>query len=348
MAESGVGVGSTLLAFAVAIVARALRLLPAWVAYGLADIFVPLLIVLTALRERRLRRRGRGMRRNLEIVFRAALTRRRYRRMHWAWARHMTWLAVDFCRMPLIRCENYAQSVDTTELDLASALARDGKGVIYASAHAGFWELEGHAATLHGIPLIVIARPVASPRLERILTALRTSGGQEVRHKWGVLWGVQKALEAGQNIGLLADEDVRRRPVFVPFLGTLASANPALAHLHLATGAPIIVITCPRVARARYRYRVWDIVRHESCGDREVDYREILARVSAGLTRGILAYPEQWIWGSRRFATRPPNEVPDSSGLPPVVPGDRLPFDEAARRFDGCPNPVSFHLSPDG
>ena len=35
------------------------------------------------------------------------------------------------------------------------------------------------------------------------------------------------------------------------------------------------------------------------------------------LSRAILAYPEQWFWGSRRFLTRPPGEAPGPDGLPP-------------------------------
>lgn len=311
-----------------------LRVLPSFLAYSFADLCVPLVVAATLVRERSLRARGRGMRRNLEIVFRGALTPKRWRRALWAWGRHMTWLAVDFCRMPRVQRANYARQVDTAELAHGPGLPREGHGVIYASAHAGCWEIQGHAATLHGIPLAVVARPIANPRLERLVTAIRTSGGQEVIHKWGTLWSVKKALDAGRNIGILADEDVRARPVFVPFLGTLASANPAIAELHLATGAPIVVITCPRVGRGRYRFRVWDVVRHPPSGDRESDRAAVLRRVSAGLTRAILAHPEQWLWGARRFATRPPGEIPDAGGLPPVTAEDRAPFEAAARRFD--------------
>jgi hypothetical protein len=52
--------------------------------------------------------------------------------------------------------------------------------------------------------------------------------------------------------------------------------------------------------------------------------REALAAVSgeinAALGEAILARPEQWLWGSRRFAQRPPGEIPGPDGLPPQAP----------------------------
>ncbi len=39
--------------------------------------------------------------------------------------------------------------------------------------------------------------------------------------------------------------------------------------------------------------------------------------INEALSSAILSRPEQWLWGSRRFFTRPPGEVPGPDGLPP-------------------------------
>ena len=308
--------------------------MPAWMAYGFASALVPVLVTLTLRREKRVAAQGRGMGRNLRIVFRDEWTPKRERRLIWRWARHLLWLVVDFVRMSKITADNVAEYVDLTAINAHADLFLSEKGLLCYSAHAGCWELQSHAATVSGLPTSVIARPFAAPLLNEFAREIRTAGGAGVIEKWGALWGVMKALNRGENLGILADEDVRDRPLFVPFLGTMASANPALAQLHLSTGAPILVITCQRIARERFRFRTWGVVRVEPTGDRERDRLAVLEAVSARLSRAILSTPEQWLWGSRRFHTRPPEEVAGSDGLPPPVEGDREYIAVAARRLD--------------
>ena len=123
-------------------------------------------------------------------------------------------------------------------------------------------------------------------------------------------------------MGLLADEDAPRRPVFAPFLGTLAATRPTPALLQRASGAPIAVVSCARTGRGRYCLRTWAVLRPRKHDDPDADLQAVTADVNAALSRGILAHPEQWLWGSRRFLTRPPGERPTPDGLPPPAPRD--------------------------
>lgn len=311
-----------------------LRVLPAFIAYGIADLSAPLLAWRTARRDRRIYPEGRGLRRNAEIVFREDLTPTRLRNLLRRWARHMTHLLVDFARMPRITADNYHDHVSEIDTTCVDELVAAGKGVIFASAHAGVWELLGYASTLRGTPISVIARPIQPPAVDAVVNAIRTSGGHQVASKWGVLWGTLKALRKGASIGVAADEDVSQKPRFVPFLGTLASANSGLAQLHRASRSPIVVVTCARVGRMRYQFRVWGVIQHTSTDDHDADLLAVLTDLSAHLSRAILAHPEQWLWGTRRFRTRPPGEEPGPDGLPPVAEGDRTPIHEAARALD--------------
>lgn len=126
-----------------------------------------------------------------------------------------------------------------------------------------------------------------------MLGELRSSAGTRVLAKWGILLPLKRALDRGEMVGLLTDEDARERQLFVPFLGTLAATTPSVAFLQRVTGATIVVASVNRVGR------------------------EVTAQVSAALSRAIHAHPEQWLWGSRRFLTRPPGEQPGPDGLPP-------------------------------
>ena len=94
-------------------------------------------------------------------------------------------------------------------------------------------------------------RPTGIAPIDALLTSIRRAGGTKVLTKWGILLPLKRALERGEMVGLLADEDARERPIFVPFLGTLAATTPSAAFLQRVTGAPIVVASVNRVgARA--------------------------------------------------------------------------------------------------
>ncbi len=303
--------------FALRAVTVAFRWLPRWLAYGIADVASLPLVATTLLHERRVAPLGRGLFRNQRIVFRDRLTRRETWRLLFAWARHMTYLFVDFCRMPRLQADAFERRVDARAFRELIPLAEEGRGLICVSGHLGVWELCPHLPSLVGFKMTVVVRPTGIAPVDDVLTAIRRSGGTNVVRKWGILLPLKRALERGEMVGLLTDEDARERPIFVPFLGTLAATTPSVAFLQRVTGAPIVVASVHRTGRERWRCHVWRVIRSEPVHDAEAHEREVTAAVSEALSSAILAYPEQWFWGSRRFLTRPPGEQPGPDGLPP-------------------------------
>lgn len=309
--------GQRLAGFALRVLTSAFRRMPRAFAYGIADIASLPLAAATLWHERRVAPLGRGLFRNQRIVFREQLGRGQAWRLLFAWARHMSWLFVDFCRMPQLRADTFERRVDARAFRELIPLASEGRGLICVSGHVGVWELCPTVASLLGFPMTVVVRPTGSPPIDAVLTAIRSAGGTNVLAKWGILLPLKRALERGEMVGLLTDEDARERPLFVPFLGTLAATTPSVAFLQRVTGAPIVVASVNRIGRERWRCNVWRVIRFDPTRDPEQLEREVTADVSEALSRAILAHPEQWLWGSRRFLTRPPGEQPGPDGLPP-------------------------------
>ena len=289
------------------------RKLPRALAYGIADVAALPLIAATLVHERRVAPLGRGLFRNQRIVFREAWSRRQAWRLLFGWARHMTYLFVDFCRMPRLRGEVFERCIDAREFRELIPLVEEEHGLICVSGHLGVWELCPHVASLLGFPMTVVVRPTGSEPIDAVLGEIRRSGGTRVLAKWGILLPLKRALERGEMVGLLTDEDARERQLFVPFLGTQAATTPSVAFLQRVTGAPIVVASVNRIGRERWRCHVWRVIRF----DPEALERDVTAEVSEALSRAIHAYPNQWLWGSRRFLTRPAGEQPGPDGLPP-------------------------------
>jgi KDO2-lipid IV(A) lauroyltransferase len=229
----------------------------------------------------------------------------------------MCHLVVDFCRMPRLRADDLERSVETQAFRELIPLIEEGRGVICVSGHLGVFELCPYLPSLVGFPITVAVRPTGVAPIDAVLTRVRSAGGTRVLTKWRILLPLKRALERGEMVGLLADEDASERPVFAPFLGTLAATAPSAAFLQRVTGAPIVVASVNRVGRGRWRCHVWRVIRCQPGGDGERAEREVTVAVNEALSRAILAYPEQWFWGSRRFLTRPAGERPGPDGLPP-------------------------------
>lgn len=304
-----------------------LRRLPVPVCCAITDLLAVPMCLGSWLREKLV---GRGVHRNLRIVYRDQLTPLMGRRMRWAWARHMTRLVLDFARMPEITAANLPQFVDVSDLHKLRSEVDPGKGLICITGHIGVAELTGHVAALTGMPVTGVFRLRENRAIDSVLERIRSSGGQRVLSKWISVWPLKKALDRGDAVGLAADENTKHKPVFVPFMGTIGATSAMPALLHLATGVPMAVVSVHRVGRLKYRFHLWDIIRHRKTDDRDADVLAVLERMNAALSRSILAYPEQWFWGARRYRERPPDEVMGVDGLPPPCAAASVPYSAAA------------------
>jgi lauroyl/myristoyl acyltransferase len=306
--------------------------LPAWLAYGIADLLAVPWFLWWSVSDRRGRRTS-GYWRNCRIAFRpgSPLGPVRPRGHLWRWSRHIAWLAIDFCRMRRITAANLRAHVDLEEYPRIAAVFAEGRGMIFATGHLGVWDVSGHAAGLLGLPLTSVFRPSPLPALDRLIERLRTGSGQTVVARKNVMRTLLRLLGERQVVGILADGGGKHSAVEAPFLGTSSRTVASPALLHLATTAPIVVVAVLRTGRMRYRLRVFDVIEDASTGDRDADMLAITARINHGLTRGIAEAPEQWFWQSRRFRHRPPGEVAGADGLPPLVePGPTAPATDAA------------------
>ncbi len=307
--------GALLLRAAVALLGR----LPLPVSYALADAAVPGIVAFGWLHERRVAPAGRGLQRNLRIAYRERWSPALARRLGWRLARHLARLVVDVARIPRLDAASARRWVEPRDFATLRRLRAEGRGLLCVTGHIGVWELCSQLPAALGVPVRVVARPPAHPALAAALRRLRQRPGIDLVEQRGALRPLIRSLRSGAVVGLLADEDAPRRPVFAPFLGTLAASSRGAAFLQRVTGAPIAVVSCARTGRGRFCLRCWAVIRPAPSGDAEADRQAVTAAVNDALSQAILAQPEQWLWGSRRFATRPPGEHPGADGLPPVA-----------------------------
>ena len=215
-------------------------------------------------------------------------------------------LLVTFAKFPYIRRENLARWIRCEGAGHVEDALRQGRGVLFATAHLGNWELSAFAHALRAAPMNVVVRPLDNPRIDAIVQRRRTLSGNRLIGKKDFARAILKALAANQAVGILVDQNASADDgVFVNFFGIPACTGTGFARFAAHSGAAVI----PGFAlwseeERRYILRFYPPL--AITGDTVRDTQAVQTR----LEDVIRAYPDQWLWIHRRWKTRPPGEPP--------------------------------------
>lgn len=180
-----------------------------------------------------------------------------------------------------------------------------GKGVLFATAHLGNWELSAFAHALMAEPMHVVARPLDNRRVDQIIEDLRAASGNIIYSKRDFVRGILRALHVNEAVGILIDQNVALgEGIFIDFFDRKACVSTSFAKLANRTGAAMIPgFALWSDAEGRFVLKFYPPIL--PTGDNEADTRTIHAQLESV----IREYPGQWLWMHRRWKTRPPGEA---------------------------------------
>ncbi len=206
-----------------------------------------------------------------------------------------------FARFPKFNAQNIHELIRYEGLEHFLEVKKRGRGVLFATAHFGNWELSAFAHALMTEPMHIMIRPLDNPGIDRLVETRRQLSGNHLIIKWDSARAVLRALHQNEAVGVLIDQNTSpQEGVFVDFFGTLACANTAFAKIAAKTGAAVI----PGFAiwfeeERKYVLKFYPAL--EISGDPAEDTR----RLHALLESVIREHPGQWLWIHRRWKTRP-------------------------------------------
>jgi KDO2-lipid IV(A) lauroyltransferase len=213
-------------------------------------------------------------------------------------------LLVAFARFPDLNAQNISAAISYEGFEHYEEAKRRGKGVLFATAHLGNWELSAFAHALMAEPMNVVVRPLDNRRIDAVVERYRARSGNHLIEKKEAARSIMKALARNEAVGILIDQNSSLdQGVFVDFFGTPACANVSFAKIAARSGAAVIpgfALWCEK--QRRYILRFYPIV--EMTGDAQQD----TARIHKILERVIREHPDQWLWIHRRWKTRPAGE----------------------------------------
>jgi len=214
-------------------------------------------------------------------------------------------LLVAFSRFPAIGKHNVHEWIRYEGFEhFTDAMAR-GKGVLFATAHLGNWELSAFAHALLARPMQVVVRPLDNSLIDRFVELRRSLSGNTLIGKRDFARPILQALRQNQAVGILVDQNASADTgVFVPFFGVPACVNVSFAKLAAHSGAVVIPgFAVWSETERKYLLRFYPEV--PITGDPARD----TAAIQSAVETAIKQYPDQWLWIHRRWKTRPPGEA---------------------------------------
>src|SRR5579872_546878 len=103
-------------------------------------------------------------------------------------------LLVAFAKFPSIRRDNLERWIRHEGYEHVETALRDGRGVLFATAHLGNWELSAYAHALFAGPMNVVARPLDNPLIDRLVEHRRALSGNRIVLKKDFARVILKAL----------------------------------------------------------------------------------------------------------------------------------------------------------
>lgn len=207
-------------------------------------------------------------------------------------------------RLSRLGREDVLEATDVDGIDALRAAVDAGTGAVLMTGHFGNWEIGGASVAARDVPLDVVAQSQANPLTDRLINRARERLGMTVIQKGGATRAALRSLRRGRVVALVADQDARRRGVFVPFFGRPASTHRGPAVLALRSGAPVFMGTAVRQDDGRYRVTIRPVpVPVADTPEEQAD--RLTAELTAALEDAIRAEPGQYLWQHRRWKTAP-------------------------------------------
>jgi len=214
---------------------------------------------------------------------------------------HFGRLLMDLLKFSALGPERMLARVEFEGLERARHAHERGQGVLYFTAHFGFWEQHALAHANALAPIAVVARPLDNPYLHHLLESVRTCTGNTVIYRRGGLRRILRALGANQGVAMLIDQHIQAADaVYVEFFNRPAATTSALATLALRTGAPVVPVFALPLADGRLRL----VYEHPVEPPRQDDpdpIREFTQRCTDVVEMYVRRYPELWLWMYRRW-----------------------------------------------
>ena len=182
--------------------------------------------------------------------------------------------------------------------ELQSLLAQK-KGVVFISGHFGAWEMLGQWIGKN-VPLFVgVAQKQKNRGAHKFFINQREIAGIKHIFRGNSVKLMYNVLSKNGMLGLVSDQDAKKKGVFVDFFGTPASTPKGAALFHINAEAPILLGVCFKENFQKYH------IHFKTINTKNKSIKHITQEYTGYLESYIKKYPDQYFWFHRRWKTKP-------------------------------------------
>ncbi|MGE4398311.1 MAG: lipid A biosynthesis lauroyl acyltransferase [Campylobacterales bacterium] len=189
---------------------------------------------------------------------------------------------------------------------IVEKLVKEGKKIVFATAHYGNWEALGKAVTVRtGVKMVAVGRELDSKAMNKIITASRERFGTEVISKHGAMRKLVKALKEDKTVGILVDQNTADdEGLLVNFFGKEARQTPVLSVLARRFDAAIVPTFCEYSGFDRYKLTFYEPIYCPVTEDIDADILACTQAQSDAIETQVRKNPNVWFWFHKRWKNR--------------------------------------------
>lgn len=207
--------------------------------------------------------------------------------------------------MPALTKENIRQYVEIENEEYLRDAVKQGRGVVFLTAHVGNWEWLGARVAMSDFPLTSVIKRQPNDQHTQILNEYRQMVGIEIFARGTTeLIGAAKALKQGKILGFLADQDAGPSGIFLNFFGKPASTPQGPAVFARKFKCPIIPAFIVRRPEGGHRVIIHPPVPVTEMASEEQTLHELTKAMTLLTENFIRQYPDEWLWFQKRWNTQ--------------------------------------------
>ncbi len=224
---------------------------------------------------------------------------------------HIGRVVMEFGRLPNYLCTKEIKNLVVIE-EGEELLERYRKtGAILITGHLGNWEMMGTGLGSKGYKISALAYKQKNKKVNDLLHEIRTACCINIVYHRDSVKPLVRALKNNEFVTFLVDQNtVKERGVFVDFFGKKALTVDFPAKLAVNFEKPVLFC----YTRFDEEKRIYKMFVKEVKWDRGKSQEESIYNLVQAYTRmienAVRECPSQFLWGHKRWKTRPEGEPP--------------------------------------
>ena len=201
--------------------------------------------------------------------------------------------------------EKLAPLIHIEGLEHIEQARQHGTGIILLGAHYTTIEMGGRIAAQYIPDHTPTYKRARNPLFEAVMTSARNKHHHDTIRSLNMRKVIQK-LKQQNVIWYAPDQDFgTKSSVFAPFMGIQAATLTLTSRLAKTTNAPVLPWYCERLPNYQgYKLTIGPALENFPTGSNVLD----ATLTNEAIEHHVKHVPEQYLWGHRRFKTRPPGE----------------------------------------